>query len=133
VHLFRKGLFDDLHDNRWIAHFGLGDEQMKVFGHNHVSVDEAKLRTCFFQYVEEPISTFRCTQNGLTPVAAAGDEMQVLCTVVAMELSRHRIRLAGMRDLDCDRALNDPVMKHPHIANYAMCRAPGRNSCGKRD
>jgi hypothetical protein len=100
---------------------------MKMFGHNDVSMDdEAILATCFFQDVDEPISTFRCTQNGLTSVAATGNEMQVLRTVVAMELSRHRARLARMRDLDCDGTLSQFVMKSPHIAKNATCGAPSR-------
>jgi hypothetical protein len=98
-----------------------------MFRHNHVSVDdEAILATRFFQDVSESISTFRCPQDRLTSIAAAGDEMQVLRTVVAMELSRHRARLARMRNLDCDGALSQLVMKCPHIAKSAMCGAPAR-------
>jgi hypothetical protein len=96
-----------------------------MFRHHDVSVDdEAILATCFFQDIDEAISTFCCTQDGLASVAATGDEMQVLCTIVAMELSRHRITLAGMRDRDCDRVLSKLVMKRPHIAKDAMCGAP---------
>jgi hypothetical protein len=80
---------------------------MKVFRHYDAPVDdETILATPFFKDVEESISTFRCAQDRLTSVAATGDEMQVLCTVVAMEPSRHRVRLAGMRNLDCDPALS---------------------------
>jgi hypothetical protein len=32
--------FHDLHHHRRIANIGLSDEQMKMLGHNHVSVDD---------------------------------------------------------------------------------------------
>jgi hypothetical protein len=74
-----------------------------MFGHDNVSVDhEAILATRFSQNVEKPISTFPSAQDRLASVAAAGDEMQVLRAVVAMEISRHPVRLAGVSDLGCD-------------------------------
>ncbi len=125
MHLLRKTLLDDLHDHRGIADFRLRDEYMKVFGHNDISVDdEAIFSTRFFQEIDESISTFRCAQDRLASIAATGDEMQVLRTVVAMEPSRHWVRLAGMGALDCDNALGQLVMKSPHIAKSAMCGAP---------
>jgi hypothetical protein len=65
-------------------------------------------------HIEIVKPTFRGIQDGLTLEAATGDEMQVLCTVVAMALSGHQTRLAGMRGLDCDHAVGEPVMKSPH-------------------
>ena len=85
---------------------------MKVFGHDYVSVnDKPVLAARFFKNVDEPISTFRGTEDGLTMVTAAGDEVQMLCAVVAMELSGHGARLEGMRSLDCDRARRRFVTK----------------------
>ena len=86
--------------------------------------DKAILAACFFKNVDEPISTFRDTEDGMTVVTATGDEMQMLCTVVAMELSRHGVRLEGMRSLDCDHALRRFVTKSPPIAKNAMSVAP---------
>jgi len=92
---------------------------MKVFGHDDISVDdEAVPATGLFKDIEEPISTFRCTHDGLTSVAAAGDEMEMLGAVVAMKISRHRTRVEGIGRLDRDRALGQFVMKkrtHPAL------------------
>jgi hypothetical protein len=79
VHLSGKTLLDDLHDHRRIADLGLRDEEVKVFGHNDISVDdEAIFPTRFFQNIDETISMFGCTQDRVTSIAATGDEMQVL-------------------------------------------------------
>jgi hypothetical protein len=80
-----EALFDNFHRDRGVADFGFGDEQMKVFGHDDVSVnDEAVLTAGLFEDFEEEIATPGGMQSGLAAVAATGDEVQVLSAVVAM-------------------------------------------------
>jgi hypothetical protein len=74
----RKTLFDNFHDYRGIAHFRFGDEQVKVFGHEDISVhDKTVLATRFFQDFQEKVAAFGGAQFGLASVAAAGNEMQI--------------------------------------------------------
>jgi hypothetical protein len=93
-----EALFDNFHDDRGVTDFGFGDEQMKVFGHDNVSVDdEAVLTAGLFEDFEEEIATPGGMQAGLAAVAATGDEVQVLSAVVADESLGHggRVAVAG--------------------------------------
>ena len=100
---------------------------MKVFGHDYVSVnDEPVLAARFFEDGAEAVSAFRGAQDGLTMVTATGDEVQMLCAVVAMELSRHGARLEGMRSLDCDRARRRFVTKAHTSRSEGRVRARRR-------
>jgi hypothetical protein len=93
-----EALFDNFHDDRGVADFGFGDEQMKVFGHDDVSVDdEAVLTAGWFEDFEKEIATPGGMQPGLAAVATAGDEVQVLSAVVADESLGHggRVAVAG--------------------------------------
>ena len=59
---------------------------MKVFGHDDVSVDhEAVLLARFFQDAQEKVAAFGLVQLRLAVVATAGDEMQVMVAVIAMQ------------------------------------------------
>jgi hypothetical protein len=89
-----KTLLDHLHHHRGIAHFRFGDEQMKVLGHEDISVNhKAVLAAGLLQDSQEKVAAFSAAQLGLTAVAIAGDKMQVLGTIVAMQSFRHPIRV----------------------------------------
>jgi len=85
-----ESLFDGLHDQRWIAAPGFADEQMDVFGHDHISGDgEVVAAPHLFQNAEKQIPMARAVQQRQTLVAAGGDEVGVSGSVVAMEAARH--------------------------------------------
>jgi hypothetical protein len=98
LELTGEAFLDDFHDDRGVADFGFGEEQMKVFGHDNVSVDdEAVLTAGLFEDFEEEIATPGGMQSGLAAVTTTGDEMQVLSAVVADESLGHggRVLVAG--------------------------------------
>jgi hypothetical protein len=65
---------------------------MKVLRHDYVSLDhEAILLARFFQDAQEKIAALGRAQLRLAVVATAGDEMQVLTTVVAMKPLSHAL------------------------------------------
>jgi hypothetical protein len=65
---------------------------MKVLRHDYVSLDhEAILLARFFQDAQEKISALGRAQLRLAVVATAGDEMQVVTTVVAMQPLSHAL------------------------------------------
>jgi len=55
----RETLLDDLHDHRRIADFWFGKQQMKVFGHDDVSVhDEMIFAAGFFENRQKQVASF---------------------------------------------------------------------------
>ena len=76
---------------------------MKVFGHDDVSVDhEAVLLARFFQDAQEKVAAFGLVQLRLAVVATAGDEMQVMVAVIAMQALGHPVRVRAEFQFDCD-------------------------------
>jgi len=73
---------------------------MEVLGHDDVSVDhKAVLLAGFFQDAQKKIAAFGRAQLRLAVVAAAGDEMQIMVAVIAMQALGHPIRVdMGTRD-----------------------------------
>jgi hypothetical protein len=99
----RKPVFDDLHHHGRIAHFRLGDEQMKMFRHYDISVHhEAILAARFFQDRQKEIATFSTSQLRLAAVATAGYKMQILVSVIANESLGHPISVPTGLKADCD-------------------------------
>jgi hypothetical protein len=72
---------------------------MKVLGHDDVSVDhEAVLLARGFQDVQEKVAAFGRAQLRLAVVATAGDEMQIVVAVIAMQALGHPVRVdTGVR------------------------------------
>jgi hypothetical protein len=67
---------------------------MKVLRHNYISVDhEAIFLTRFFQDSQEKITAFGRAQLRLAVVATAGDEVQILAAVIAMQALGHPVRV----------------------------------------
>jgi hypothetical protein len=88
-----EALLDHLHHHRRIAHFGFGDEQMKVFRHEDISVDDkAIFAPCFLQDFQEKIATLDGTQLRLAAVAA-GRKMEILSAIKAMKSFSHVRRI----------------------------------------
>ena len=66
----------------------------KLLGHEHVSVNyKAVLAACFFQDSQEKIATFGAAELGPAAVATAGDKMQILGAIIAMQPLGHPIRV----------------------------------------
>ena len=90
VQLTGEALFHDLHDDRGIADFGLGDEQVKVLGHEDVSVNhEAVLAAGLFEDFQEEVAAAGGVELGLAAVTTASDEMQVAGAIIADESLGH--------------------------------------------
>jgi len=72
---------------------------MKVLRHDDVSVDhKAVLLARFFQDAQEKIAAFGRAQLRLAVTATAGDEMQVMGAVIAMQALGHPVRVStGVR------------------------------------
>ncbi len=103
VQAARKPVFDDLHHHGRIAHFRLGDEQMKMFRHYDISVHhEAILAARFFQDHQKEVATFGTSQLRLAAVTTAGYEMQILVSVIANESFGHPISVPTKLRADCD-------------------------------
>jgi hypothetical protein len=76
LRLAGESLFDHLHHARRIADFRFRDEQMKMFWHDDISVDdEAVLAAGFFQNFQEEVAAAGTSQMRLTVVAATGNEV----------------------------------------------------------
>ncbi len=69
---------------------GLGDEQVDVFGHHHVT-DELESVSCsdLTENLNKGVASAHCSQERETPVATEGDEVQVAEAVDAFETLRH--------------------------------------------
>jgi len=67
---------------------------MEVLGHDDISVDhEAELPAGLFQDAQEQVAAFGPVQLRLAMVATAGDEMQIVVAVIAMQALRHPARV----------------------------------------
>jgi len=66
------------------------DQQMEVFRHDHVAEhNKAVALPDFFQKVEQQVATAGSAQQGKSAVTTAGDEVQIVGTVVTFEAARH--------------------------------------------
>ena len=121
MQLSRETLFHNFHDDRRIADLRFGDEQVEVFAHHDVPVDyESVLAARLLQDFQKSVAAIGEIQNRLTPIAAAGDEVKMLGTIVAMESAGHTTRVEGNLRTDCDGALSQFVTK-THTSQSARC------------
>jgi hypothetical protein len=66
-----------------------------MLGHEDIPVDdEAVLATRFFQDLQEKVAALDGAQLRLAAIATAGNEMQVLSAIIAMETFGHPDRVA---------------------------------------
>jgi hypothetical protein len=134
VQLAGKSFFDDFHDHRGVADFGLGDEPVEMFGHEDISVDhEAVLAAGLFENLEEEIATPGGVELRLAAVAAASDEMQVAGAIITDEALGHAGKGKGSESsLDVMGLQGDGDSTHtspgaPHIR--VLCECVGA-ACG---
>jgi hypothetical protein len=84
-------LFDGLHDQRWVAALRLAEQEMYVFGHDHVAYDDKMISPADpLQHLEKQVSTSPAVEQRTALVATRSDEVQVSGAVVTMESVRHR-------------------------------------------
>jgi hypothetical protein len=80
----RKAEFEGLHDSRRILLLRFADQQVNVFGHDHVAGnDEAIAPAYLLQHSQKEVTAARGAEHWLSPVTTASDEMQVSGTIIA--------------------------------------------------
>src|ERR1700685_3272984 len=83
-------LLDDLHHRGRCSNLGFGDQQVNVLRHHHISHDDEPITLAgLFQNREEAVAGVRCAEKRQPPVAGAGDKVQVMRTVTAMQAAGH--------------------------------------------
>jgi hypothetical protein len=82
----RHALFQDLHHRGRRADLRLRDQQMDMLGHHHIA-NQQELITGphLIENFQEHIPLPRRAQQGTTPVATAGNEMQMALPITALE------------------------------------------------
>jgi hypothetical protein len=86
----RHALFQDLQDGGRSPHAGFADEQMNVVGHDNVAHQGKPVAIAHFsQNLHKQIPRVRRGQQGQSPIATEGDEMEMALSIPAMESSRH--------------------------------------------
>src|SRR5271157_222292 len=107
VHLTREALLDHLHHNRGVALLRLTHQQVEVFGHDHVAVDyKLVLLPRLFQYPQKQIAAPSAAQLRLAAIATAGDEVQVMAAVEALQSRGHDRRITVYPRFGCDVGLS---------------------------
>jgi hypothetical protein len=111
-----------------------------VLGHNDVSDDhETVPQPGVLQHAQEEVAPLGTSKLGLTVIAAAGDEVEVLPAVPALQASGHGSRLAGMSIDVCEegtRWLWLAALTHPKTADEwgirddSLTGGPTRHACG---
>ena len=85
-------LFENLHDRGGRAALGLTDEQVYVIGHGHVTDhDELVALAHLFQNLQKQVAAARGGEPALTMVTTAGEKVQVIISVVALQACRHNL------------------------------------------
>ena len=70
------------------------DQQMKVFGHDHIADDHKLIAPAdLCEDLEKKIAAFSGAQQGLATITTAGDEMQVSSALVPVKAPGHEQRL----------------------------------------
>ena len=88
--LMTHALFQHLHHRSRIAGFRFTDQKVEVLRHDHIAMDtEPVLLPRVFEYFQECLLDAVVIQQRDAPVTAARDEVQVMCTVTALQMGRH--------------------------------------------
>jgi hypothetical protein len=86
----RESLLNRLHDTGRVALLRFADQQVDVLRHDHVAYDnETVALTYLFEDTQEKITPPGTAQPALSMIATAGNEVEMLGAVVALEVSRH--------------------------------------------
>jgi hypothetical protein len=95
-------LLENLHHGGERAAIGFAEQQVDVFGHDDVAVnDETVTLASFFEDGEEEITIAGVAEKRAALVATAGNEVEVVVAVVAFQAGGHRgrIELGGYEGL----------------------------------
>jgi len=89
-------LFENLHDRGRRAGLGLGDEQMNVLRHHHVT-DERELIDLanFIEDFQKHVAAARRAEKPSSAIATTGNEMQVPLAIAALRFFMHRLLTLG--------------------------------------
>jgi len=80
-------LLEDLQNDRGVGALGFSDEQVDVFGHDHISHDNKLISAAnLFEDFEEKISSGLRVQKATSLVTAEGNEMKISGAVVSSEV-----------------------------------------------
>ena len=97
-HGLGKPLLYDLHDFRWISNLRFRDQEMEVFGHDHVADDDESIALAdLLQHSQKQVPTARSAKQGLSTITTASDEVKVSSAVVAMQIVPHGHTIARPR------------------------------------
>jgi hypothetical protein len=90
----RESLLNRLHDTRRIGFLWFADQQVDVLRHDYEAYDyEGIALPHLFEHTQEQITPPGTAQPPLPMIATAGDEVQMLSAVVALEVSRHTLNV----------------------------------------
>jgi hypothetical protein len=83
-------LFENLHGYRNISLSGFADQEVEVIGNDHIAPNyELVFLPHFFEDFEKQIATVAGAEEGLTMIAAAGNEVFVATGVKTFQTSGH--------------------------------------------
>jgi hypothetical protein len=95
-----KALLQYLQDRGGRAHLRFADEQMKTFGHDHVTDHhKAVVLASLLQDFEEKIAAARTRQPRTSAVTTASDKVQVASAIIALETPGHERSLASAEQM----------------------------------
>ena len=89
-----EALLDDFHYDRRVAHIRLGDQEVKVLGHDDVADHHKSIfLPCTLQHAQEEIAARAGSQLGPPLVAATGYEVEIVPAVPAFQTFGHTLSL----------------------------------------
>ena len=97
--------------HRRVAFLRLTDQQMKVFGHDHISHDHKLIALpCLLEYLEKQIAPPRRAQQAPPTITTASDEMEISGGIVTFSGGRAR-----RQDIRVSRSesVTDELWKNP--------------------
>jgi hypothetical protein len=108
----RKTKFQSLHHDGRILLLRFADQQMNVFGHDHVANDDEGIALAdLLQHSQKQVPTARSAEQGLSTITTASDEVKVSSAVVAMQIVPHGHSIAPPRPRGGDVGHPPTVMK----------------------
>jgi len=138
----RKAEFESLQDRRRSLLLRFADQQVKVFGHDHVAHHHELIAAAYLlKNGQKQIPTAGRAEQRLPPIATASDEMQVSSAVAALQIPRHGNRVRRGEGCRGDGKHLPAVMKkvsnnelgnrgaEPHFSKSARSGAPPSIFC----
>jgi hypothetical protein len=92
--LVRRILLKHLQDSRQSAAFRFADEQVNVFGHDHIAANEESVPLAHtFQGLLEDVTGVRVSQQRVSMMTTEGYEMETLGLLNALESPWHAVSI----------------------------------------